>query len=62
MSIWNIDFHHDNDEDEEYNVEEYYWFANNFFTSDDILESYYSWQAEKLRQSGRDLTPLNAYR
>jgi hypothetical protein len=51
MSIWNIDFYDEDDEEEEYDIDHYYWFANRFFTSHDILESYYSWQTEKLRQS-----------
>jgi hypothetical protein len=52
MSIWNNDFYHEDDaEEEEYDIDDYYWFVNSFFTSHDILESYYSWQTEKLRQS-----------
>jgi hypothetical protein len=52
MSIWNSDFYHEDDaEEEEYDIDDYYWFADSFFTSHDILESYYSWQTEKLRQS-----------
>jgi hypothetical protein len=38
LTIWNIDYYDKNEEEDD--IDDYYWFAESFFTNHDILRSY----------------------